>query len=248
MNVTATFDDRELLANLRSLGPDMARVMSNAINRAAFEVINAEQTEARRAFRKATPRGLQLVGGRGSFRFDKATPGNLTALIRPNESVRRRVEILEEHERGGTITAASGIPRLAALDQLAVPINEAAQSRRSRGRVSKRFELTTLFGEKGRGFIAGGVIFERYGVSAKDRKAAGILFGDATTAAFHGYGKTRARALYVLITKARFPDRFRWYEVAREAAAKHLPKKAAEEYGRYVAATALGQKYRTVIR
>ncbi|MFZ2804319.1 MAG: hypothetical protein WA001_03775 [Patescibacteria group bacterium] len=241
MNITVAIDDRELQAKLRSLGPALDRAMAKAINRTAFEVIQEEQQEAIRAFRKATPRGKQLVSGKGSFRFDAATPTKLEAFVRPNENVKRRIEILEEHERGGTITAHSGVPRLAALDKLAVPVGLAAQSRKSRGRVAKRFELETLFGERGRGFIAGRAILERVGVSAKERKAAGQVFGDRTTAAYHGYGKSRSRVLYALVSQAELPDRFRWYEVAREAAAKWFVRKAAEEYGRFSAAAALGQ-------
>lgn len=233
VQIQVRIDDRDVRRGLAALGPRMGAALAKALNRTAFDVLDAERAEAQRAFPKASLRGKQLVSGRGSFRFDAARANALAVHIRPNENVPRRLEILEEHERGGIITAGAGVPRLAVSSLLAVPINEARASRRSRGVVSKRFQLSTIFGEKGRGFRAGNVVLERVGVSRRERKAAGHLFGNRTQAAVHGFGRSRARALYVLVPQADLPDRFRWYETAQRVAVATFPRKAAEELDKF---------------
>jgi hypothetical protein len=231
MQISVRVDDRDLQRKIRTLTESqLGRSMSKAINRTAFEVIEEEKNEARRVFGKASRRGQQLLYGKGSFVFDPATPAKLNATVHPNPNVKRRLEILEEHERGGIIVATAGVKRLAADGRLAIPINEAAASRRGTGRVSDRYSLQSLFDEGGRGFIAGNVILERIGQSRAARNAAGRLFGSRTEAAFHGFGKTRTRVLYVLANQADLPDTFRWYEVAERSAAKWFPIKAREEF------------------
>ena len=87
MNVTIQLDAasvRQFARNLDLAAKEIERGMAKAINRTAFEILEAERTAARAAFPTASDRGREFLSGRESFRFEHASPGKLEAPIYPN--------------------------------------------------------------------------------------------------------------------------------------------------------------------
>ncbi len=181
------------------------RATASAINKTSFEILIQERREALRAFRSATPRGKQLVGGKGAFRFTPATPSFLEARIFPMPGPQgRRARMLREHYAGETITGREG-HRLGIKSRgsLAVPIGLARGERRRSGMIPKKYTPAFVLSEKGRGFWMGESIRLRLGRKKTSRTA----------------------KLYAVVPKARLERRFDFYIVARDTARRELPRK-----------------------
>ncbi|MGH0031724.1 MAG: hypothetical protein ACQGVC_18195 [Myxococcota bacterium] len=191
------------------------RVAVKALNRTAFEVLDAEKAEAARALDFHSPATRRHLAGRGSFRFDKAIPGSLRVRIMPRQDVRGSAErILGKHQRGGTYTAATD-PQLRIGGLIAVPIT--AKSRpaggtrlTTRGRVRARDLPGRLLAPGGKGFVSGNAILAR-----------------------RGRGRSRETvAMYALVQSISIRPEFRFFDTARRTAVKEFPRKMREEFGK----------------
>ena len=223
MNVTIKLDAasvRQFARNLDLAAKQIETAMAKAINRTAFEVLEAERKAARAAFPTASDRGREFLSARGSFRFEQARPGKLEALIYPNPvgraagatvgGVPRREEILLEVARGGFVIPTSRELTVNRQSLLAVPVGEARSARARSGRLPKKLTPASLLSGKGRGFIAGRTLLERRG-----RKAASHVV-----------------ALFALLPRTAFERRDFFYRVAEETARRVFPQKAIEEFRR----------------
>ena len=223
MNVTIQLDAasvRQFARNLDLAAKEIERGMAKAINRTAFEILEAERSASRAAFPTASNRGRDFLSGRGSFRFEAATPSKLSALIYPNPvgraagassgGVPRREEILLEAARGGFVLPSSRKLTVNRHSLLAVPVGEARSARAKSGRLPKKLTPAQLLSEKGRGFIAGRTLLER-----------------------RGRGKSsRVAALFALVPQTTLDRRDFFYAVAAETARRVFPTKAIEEFRR----------------
>jgi hypothetical protein len=223
VNVTIQLDAasvRQFAHNLGLAAKEIERAMAKAINRTAFEILEAERAASRAAFPTASDRGREFLSGRGSFRFEQATPSNLSALIYPNPvgraagatsgGVPRREEILLEAARGGFVLPG---PRKIGVNRhtlLAVPVGEARSARAKSGRLPKKLTPGQLLSDQGRGFIAGDTLLERRG-----RK-----------------GASRVVALFALLPQTKLDRRDFFYQVAAETARRVFATKAIEEFRR----------------
>jgi|SRR5688572_7356987 len=223
MTVTIQLDDasvRQVARNLDLAAKEIERALAKAINRTAFEILEAERAAAREAFPTASDRGREFLSGRGSFRFEQATPASLTAKIYPNPvgraagatsgGVPRREEILLEVARGGLVLPSSRKLSVRRHTLLAVPVGEARAARAKSRRLPKRLTPALLLSDQGRGFIAGDTLLERRG-----RKRS-----------------SRVVALFALLPRTAFDRRDFFYRVAAETARRVFPTKAIEEMRR----------------
>lgn len=150
LNITVKVDDRELKAATRELGPRVNAAMAKALNRTAFEMIDAEKQEAETDF---TLRRL-----RPAFRFDPATQTNLEVLFMP---LPLSEKYLGQHVAGGTVTPQEGPARLEYDGLFAVPLPARPETEnRPRGRILKRFTPINLV-KTNRGFVASNIVFLR---------------------------------------------------------------------------------------
>jgi hypothetical protein len=231
--ITVELDTRAFAASLRLTEQRMNQAMAKALNRTAFEVLEAERAEAARAFHKASGRGLQLLAGKGSFRFDAATPSNLVATVRPNENVPKRLLLLSQHERGGTIFPTKDRLGLK-QDFLAVPTGV---KRGAGGKVPARLLPATLLANsrkrRRKGTFFGTVAEKRaYQRAARAFVAIGTG-GSGAILERRGTGSSsRTFSLYALIPKAQLPAIFHWGATAVTSARKWFPTKAREEIHR----------------
>jgi hypothetical protein len=145
-SITLRLDDREVRRNLRKLTEkELPKALAKALNRTAFEVLDAEKKEVKSIFDFAGPSTERFLSGKGSFRFDKATPSKLDVAISPRK---KTGEILEPHQRGAVLTPKS--PRRFVIEgKLATPIEA---KRTARGRVRK---------SRAKRFVAGRAVLER---------------------------------------------------------------------------------------
>lgn len=152
MRITLELDDAELRKKLRRLGARAPRALAEAINKVAFEVLDAEEAHVRSVFRGSQPRGF----ARG-FRFDAAREATLEATIVPRSE--RLERIFFEHAVGAEIEATPGPGggRLELGEQLAIPVGV---RRGASGRVPRRQAPGALLAE-GKAFVAGQAVLER---------------------------------------------------------------------------------------
>lgn len=144
--IRANLKDERVRRALRDLERSRyPRATSDALNKTAFEMRDAEGREVASVFDFSGPSTRSFLT-RG-FRFDRATPRNLRVRLFP---LRRTARVLEPHVEGDIITAAEG-GRLTVGGRLAVPI---AAQRGARGKVRKRDLPSTLLGPGGKGFIS----------------------------------------------------------------------------------------------
>ena len=222
--VRLTLDTKDFLRTLRLTEEQMKKATASALNSTAFEVIGELRREASRAFAKASPRGKQLVGGKGSFVYDQAKPDRLVATVKPGPNPPKRGSILAEHERGGIITPAKNRLGLQE-DFLAVPTGA---KRDSRGRIptaqtpAKLLSRARRRKKRGKGFTAGKRVF--VAISAKGTGAILERRGEGSN--------SRPFSLYALVPKAELPRIFRWEETVRAAAQRWLPIKMREKVER----------------
>ena len=223
MKVTIQLDAgsvRQFTRNLDLAAREIERGMAKAINRTAFEILEAERSAARAAFPTASQRGREFLSGRGSFRFEQATPAKLFATIYPNPVGRaagassggmpRREEILLEASRGGFVLPSARKLTVNRHTLLAVPVGEARLARAKSGRLPKKLTPAQLLSDQGRGFIAGDTLLERRGRGRS----------------------TRVVALFALLPQTALQRRDFFYAVAAETARRVFPQKAIEEFRR----------------
>lgn len=214
--VTLEIDDRELRRNLRLLGDHViGRTMAAALNRTAFEVLDAEKSEVKQTFQFASGRTRDFLAGKGAFQFKRATANRLEVDISPRRKTER---ILRAHQKGAIITGRAGT-RLAYRGKLAVPVTA---RRGPRGRVvtedlpfvARRGQSSLEFKRGSRAFVAGRAILQRE--KLKRRR-----------------GRTRskaARVLFALVAVAKLKPVYEFYNVARKTAEREFPRKAVEEF------------------
>lgn len=157
MNVTIQLDPasvREFARNLDLAGRQIQAGLVKALNRTAFEVLEAERAAAREAFPTASDRGREFLSGRGSFRFEQATTSRPEVRIYPNPvgraagatsgGVPRREEILLEAARGGFVVPGTRKLSVRRHSLLAVPVGEAREARARSGRLPQKLTPARL--------------------------------------------------------------------------------------------------------
>ncbi len=193
-------DTRSLEKTLRELDKrDLPRVLAGALNKTAFEMRDAEAAHVRRVFRFSGPSTRAFLADRG-FAFRGASPRRLEVRLFPRK---KTGEILEDHQRGSTISALDG-DHLAFGSKLAIPISV---KRGKRGRVPKRLHPAEVVKPGGRGFVnrRGTVILQRVGRTSS------------------------ISVLYALVDRARLQPRLEFFKVAFRTARRELPKKVTRE-------------------
>jgi hypothetical protein len=227
VQTTIRLDTAEFRRDLaRASDAVVNRVMPKAINRTAFEILDAEKAEAARSLKFAGASTRTYLSGRGSFRFDGARAGHLEARITPRPQERAQA-ILAKQQRGATVTPAHD-ESIEVRGMLAIPVNA---RRGARGRVRKADLPAALLGPGGRGFIAGNAILKRTRQIRGARRAARFVFGSAAEASRH-VGRTRTVVMYALAPKVTVPAVFEFYRAARETALRVFPRKAIEEFAK----------------
>jgi hypothetical protein len=211
---------RQVARNLDLAARQIETAMVKALNRTAFEVLEAERAASREAFPTASNRGRDFLSGKGSFRFQAATVSNPTVTIIPNPvgraagatsgGVPRREEILLEAARGGFVLPSARKLTLRRQSLLAVPVGEARVARSKSGRLPKRLTPASLLSEGGRGFVAGTTLLERRGRRTSSRTV----------------------ALFALLPRTQLDRRDFFYRVAEQTARRVFPTKAIEEFRR----------------
>ncbi len=184
--------------------------MATALNKTAFEILDAEKAHAKHVFTFAGPQTEQFIAGRGSFVFEGATPEKLEVAIQPR--AKTGGEILAEHAAGATVTTA-GDERLEFAGQLVIPSQREGRIRTARGRVPKALlpaELLKARGKRGRtrGYRAGRFIFERV------------------------KGQREGKLRHVLAPSVKLEPRFDFYRIARETAQRVFPQKARDAFAK----------------
>lgn len=197
MRETRVRDDRvrRAIRDLERAGP---AVFADALNRTAFEILDAEERAIRSAFTFAGPTTARFIA-RG-FQFDKATRSRLRVVIRAKP---RANALLLDHVVGAQIDATDG-ERLAFDRRLAVPIR-ANVKRSARGKVPARVNPQKVTAPGGRGFVSrsGDAILQRFGPRG-----------------------ARVRVLFALVERAKLRVRFDHVKVAAETVRREFPAKA----------------------
>lgn len=198
--ITINLDTADFEKRIRTLSnTQVPRVLSQAMNKVAFDVSDAEADETARIF-KLGSRGKVLFarkGGRNrSFRIDFAKPESLEARIYPAPIAR---PYLEQHHEGEIIGPRGDVERLEFRGKLAVPIDV---KRGARGKVPKRMQPSEVIKPGRRGFVAGNIIGMRIGKK-----------------------RLPIRVLYALKSTAKLEERFEFYRVARDTVRRQFPVK-----------------------
>lgn len=183
------------MLELERAGP---AVMADALNRTAFEILDAEEAAIRGAF-KFAGEGTAKFLGRGFF-FRKASAQNQAVTIRAKPKANA---ILIDHVRGDRIKASD--ERLSFDGRLAVPIRSNVR-RNARGRVPKNLSPQAVTAPGGRGFVnpAGTAIMQRFGPSRS----------------------RNVRILYALIDAAQLRKRFDHLKTAADTVRRVFPSRA----------------------
>lgn len=188
---------RRALELLAAHGSD--RATADALNRTAFDVLEAETAHVLDVFTFAGPNTERFVSR--SFRFRKATQDAPFVDVFP---LRKGEEILRTHVRG-ELYGPSDVEKLEVETELgrmfAVPVGV---KRGASGKVPARLDPVRLLGPGGRGFVSGNVLLRR-----------------------RGKARTPVEILYALVPRAKNPPDFRFYEVARDTVRRVFAAKAA---------------------
>jgi len=203
MDVRVSIDSREVRGAIELLRREAPRAFADALNRTAFEILDAEAIEIKGAFPLMGPRAAQFLSR--SFMFDKATPESLRVTVHPKLQA---PGFLAEHAFGSEIDANR--ERLTFAGKLAVPIGA---RRGARGLVPK-LQLPGALLAAGKSFATQRAIFQRTGGRrVRGTQQSGRLAG--------------TRLMYLLLERpVRLAKRFHFFEVARKTALREFPKKA----------------------
>ncbi len=164
-SITLDLDTADFRRRIRTLTDrEVPRVLASAMNKVAFEILDAEKSEVASIFEFAGPGTKKFF--QSSFRFNKARTDKLTAEIFPRDRI---APILEEHQAGDSISGQDST-RLTFRGMLAIPVGA---KRGLRGRVPKRLRPSVVTAPGGKGFVQGRVIRQRKG---KKRTPTRILF------------------------------------------------------------------------
>lgn len=190
--------DNPVRAALLELERQAPEVMADALNRTAFEILDAEEAAIRGAFSFAGE-GTARFLGRGFF-FRKASASRQVVTIRAKPKANA---LLIDHVRGDRIKADA--ERLSFQGKLAVPIPSNVR-RSARGKVPKNLAPQAVTAPGGRGFVnrAGTAILQRFG--AKRAR--------------------RVRVLYALVSSALLRKRFDHIKTATETVRRVFPSRA----------------------
>lgn len=154
--IRLSIDDRDLRRSFRRLADrEMPRVAAAALNKTAFDVLDAEKAHAKSVFEFAGSATERFLSGAGSFGFEKATPSKLVVSIGP---AKKAEQILAPHQAGSTLTPASP-KRLVIEGQLATPVTEGGRIAPAGARVTARGRVRK--GRRGKRFIVGRAVLER---------------------------------------------------------------------------------------
>lgn len=250
--VRLTLNTREFARTLTINAVAFKDVAAKALNRTSFEVLEDLKREALRAFPKASPAGKALVSGRGSFTFSPAKRDRLFTVIVPGGikpgatgkvaagqktrtgKIRR---ILAEHERGGTIVETDARLGLRNKDLLAIPTGA---RRGTRGRVPTSLQPARLLANarkrRVKGRFAGTLEEQRR--TTRGRRVFVAMSSEDRGAILERKGRgsgSRLFSLYALVSRATLPRVFHWEETVTRSARYWLPRKMAEEVGRFKA-------------
>jgi hypothetical protein len=203
MDVRISIDSREVRGAIELLRREAPSAFADALNRTAFEILDAEAIEVKGSFPFMGQSAASFLSR--SFVFDKATPDNLRVRIHPKPQA---PAFLAEHAFGSEIEADR--ERLTFSGKLAVPIGV---KRGARGRVSKAQLPGALLGA-GQSFATQRAIFQRTGGRrVRGTQQSGRLRG--------------TRLMYLLLERpVRLKKRFHFFEVAAKTALREFPKKA----------------------
>jgi len=226
MAVSIELDTREFEQNIRRLKDhEIGRVMSKALNRTAFEIIDAEKAEVQKTFDFAGGQTRQFLSGSGSFFFDKARPEKLDVTIQPRAKTER---ILRQHQQGALLSGASGTV-LRYRGKLAVPVTA---RRNTRGRVVREdLPFTPKAGASSIGFKRGSKAFVA-GNAILQRQTRKSQQGKRRRKGGPRQRSRAARVLFALVSTAKLKPSFEFYDVARKTALREFPQKAREEFGK----------------
>lgn len=204
--ITIRFNEREFARQIRHFSDvEVKRAMAVALNKVAFEILEAEKQEVKRIFKFAGPTTENFLAGRGSFVFDGARPDKLVVTIRPRE---KSGAVLAEHAHGARLFASQK-ERLTFDGELAVPAGKFGRIRTSRGRVPKKLLPGTLLKRPGgRGYRAGKFIFSRASAKAES----GLRF--------------------VLVPEAKLKASYDFYRVARQTAERVFAQKVKDAFAK----------------
>jgi hypothetical protein len=200
LDVHLRVDTREVKDSLEALRKEGPKAIADALNRTAFEVLDAEAIEVRGAFPFMAPSAARFLTR--SFVFDKATPERLVITVKPKPGA---PEFLAEHAFGDVIPADRD--RLTFNGKLAVPINV---KRGASGRVPKNQTPAAIL-RSGKGFATPRAILKRTG-NRSNRKD----------------GRLRGTTLmYLLLERpVRLKKSLHFFEVFAKTVRAQFPKKA----------------------
>lgn len=227
MAIAVQVDSTSLRRALRRLSDtEGPRLLARALNRVAFDVLEAEQAEARRSFPDASSRGQGFLAGRGSFRFNAARPDRLEAQVFPNPATGRRrgrrEEILEEHRRGAVVLPNKR--RLSIEGSVAVPLGRVRKARGQTGRVPAEFQMRRILRPVRK--------TKRGGLRKSDQNRIRAFVaerGGRGAILFRPRPGSPLEALYALVPQARLEARFDFYRAARDQAVRSFPEKVRRE-------------------
>lgn len=196
MPVDVVVDSEPVLRALRDLATIHApRAVAEALNKTAFDVIDAEKAHVLDIFQFAGPSTSRFIGG--SFRFNRATQSKHSVEIFP---LRASEEILRDHTRGERYTA-DDVSKLEQDRELAIPV---AVRRTRSGRVGKKLTPQAITGVGGRGFVSKGAILQRVGKQRYPLRVAYVLSRAARNKpVFRFYEVARTTVAKVFAEKAR---------------------------------------------
>lgn len=218
MEIQLDLNIRDVQRNLRRFNEvEVREALAEGINKVAFEVIEAEKSHTKGVFEFAGAPTREWMSGKGSFRFSPAASSRrLQTTVRPRKSTHDR---LVEHRLGSVIGPESDKRLRFKHEALAVPI-KARHLRGPRGKIKKQhLPSAILYGDKGRGFVAGRAILERRGGQPAGQKRRAK---NATWA--------RAVVMYALVPSAKLAPRFEFYRTARDTAKRVWPAKAKDVF------------------
>lgn len=207
--VSIRFDTRAFERDIRRLADvDVKRVMAKALNRTAFEMREAEATEARTSFQFAGSQTREFIASPKTFVFDGATPEKLEVRLYPRPAV---AQILAQQALGEQIVPGKGDTGPVFEGEFAIPYQREKRLRTGRGRLPKGMTPQALLAKRGkrgrsRGYRAGKYIFERV------------------------KGEAKSKLRFVLVTSADLKPLFDFYGVARRTAERVFAVKAREEF------------------